>query len=293
MKIAIAKAFNGVHKKIAGELKKIGVKTVFFNIDKPDWWQEVKKINKSVDGYFWNADDKGRYYYQIVERIYLLEQLTKKPISPNTAQYSFYNNKINQLNFLKFHNLPYPQTFVTHSKNRALEFVQKTKYPFVLKDAHSASALGVFLIKNKKQARLAIKKIFSTAGFYDIFGHFYAQKFIAEIDRDLRIIIIGNKIAAAYWRINKKDWRHNLGISGTALDNKKIPKAALDLALKITVLGKFHWMAYDIIFNKKNKPLILEFSCNFGVKGAERFGVDVRKLQAKYIKKLLFERSEA
>jgi len=282
MKIAIAKAYNGVHKRINQHLKNLGVTTVYFDIDQPDWWQTIKKINPTVNGYFWNADDKGKYYYQINDRVYLLEQLTNKPVFPGTKQYFFYNDKISQLNFLKFHDLPYPKTFVTTSHDKALNFIKKAKYPFVLKDAHSASAMGVFLIKNQKQAKQAIEGIFSAKGFNSIFGYFYAQEFIANLDRDLRIITVGDKVAAAYWRINKKDWRHNVGLGGE-VDNKNVPAEAKKLVKKISKIGKFDWMAYDLLILPNNKILILEFSCNFGVKGAKKFNIDIRKIQANYI----------
>ncbi len=285
MKIAIAKAHNGVHKKINQELKKIGIKSIYFNIDQPDWWKNIQKINNQVDAYFWNADDKGRYYYQINDRVYLLEQLTNKPVFPNTKQYFFYNDKISQLNFLKFHKLPYPKTFVTYSKNEAIKFINKTKYPFVLKDAHSASAMGVFLIKNKKEAVEIITLIFSKQGYNGIFGHFYAQKFINKLDRDLRIITINNKIESAYWRINKDDWRHNIGLGGE-INDKNIPINALKLAEKISKLASFHWMAFDILV-KNNKLYVLEFSCNFGTKGPDKLNINIRQLQAEYIKKYI------
>lgn len=277
MKIGIAKAYNGVHRKINNELKKLGAKTFYFDIDKLDWAKNLKK----ADCYFWNADDKGRYYYQINDRVYLLEQVTKKLAFPSTSQYFFYNDKISQFNFLKFNNIPQPKTFITNEKSDAIKFISKTKYPFVLKDAHSASAIGVFLIKNKKEAKLIVKKIFSQKGYDDIFSHFYAQEFIKDLDRDLRIITIGKKIASAYWRINSKDWRHNISLGGEISD-KKIPSSAKRLVLKISKLTSFHWMAYDIIM-KDGKPLVLEFSCNFGVKGAKELGIDIRKEQAKYI----------
>lgn len=285
MKIAIAKAHNGVHKKISQELKKIGIASLYFDIDQPDWWKSIQKINNQISAYFWNADDKGKYYYQINDRVYLLEQLTNKPVFPNTKQYFFYNDKISQLNFLKFNNLPYPKTFVTYSKVAATKFINQTKYPFVLKDAHSASAMGVFLIKNKKEAHQINNLIFSTNGYNGIFGHFYAQEFINKLDRDLRIITINSKVVSAYWRINKDDWRHNIGLGGE-VNNKNIPIIALKLAEKISQLGNFHWMAFDILV-KNNKLYVLEFSCNFGTKGPDVLGINIRQLQANYLKKCI------
>jgi glutathione synthase/RimK-type ligase-like ATP-grasp enzyme len=285
MKVAIAKAYNGVHKKISKELKSLGVDTIYFNIDNIDWWKNIKKINSSVDAYFWNSDDKGKYYYQINDRVYLLEQLTGKPVFPNTKQYFFYNNKISQLNFLEYNSLPYPKTFITDNKDKSKAFISKTKYPFVLKDAHSASAMGVYLIKNKSEATKMVNAIFSSEGLSGIFGHFYAQEFISGLEKDLRIITIGGKVSSAYWRINKKDWRHNIGLGGSISD-KNIPKKALKLAEKVSKQAGFHWMAYDMLI-KDDKITILEFSPNFGTKGASKLGVNIRLEQAKYIKNYL------
>lgn len=281
MKIAIAQAYNGVHNKISRELKKIGIKTSFFDIDRADWFKQIKKLNKTTSAYFWNADDKGKYYYQINDRVYLLEQLTNKPIFPDTKQYFFYNDKISQFNFLKFNGFPCPPTFISNQKSESLKYISKIKYPFVLKDAHSASAMGVWLVKSNSEAKKIIDQIFSPTGYSGIFGHFYAQKFIPNLEKDLRIITIGNEVAAAYWRINKSDWRHNVGLGGQ-ISGQNIPSAAKNLALKISQKASFHWMAYDIIMAGA-KPLVLEFSCNFGVKGAEKLGINIRRLQAEYM----------
>jgi ribosomal protein S6--L-glutamate ligase len=282
MKIAIAQDSNGVHVDIARHLERLGVEVVWFNIHSAMWADEVKAIDPEVDAYFWNSNDKGRFYYVILDRVFALEQMTGKPVFPDSRQYFFYNDKISQRNFFSFHSLPMPDTFVANKKDAALAYCQTASYPFVLKDAHSASALGVFLIKDREEAEAIVERIFSPAGYKSTFGHFYAQRFVSGLDRDLRIVTLGHKAIASYWRVSENDWRKNVGL-GATIESEGIPAAAIELAEKCSRLGGFHWMAFDIVM-EGDKPLLLEFSPNFGTKGPEQMGIDVREMQAKYMK---------
>ncbi|MAF24794.1 hypothetical protein CL634_04380 [bacterium] len=271
MHVALAQAYNGFHKNIARHLQKLGVDTSFFDIDSPNWQKGIPV----ADAYFWHADDKGRKYELVAKRTAELTKITSRPVFPNLSQNIFFNNKFLQHYFLKSNNLPIPKTFVTDQINQAQKYISHTAYPFVTKIYHSASGQGVFLIKNKIAALKYLKnsKIF------------YAQEFIPDQDRDLRIITVGEKIAAAYWRINPTNWLHNLN-HGSTISNKNIPQTAKTLAIKISKKMNFPWMAYDFII-KNHKPLILEFSGNFGVLGATQLGIDIRAKQAEYIVKQL------
>lgn len=278
MIIAIAEAYNGKHSIYKKELDKLGAKTFLFNIDDADWLNNF--LRKKKDLVLWHADTKDENCRVILDRIYFIEKILNIPIFPDLNQYFAYNDKIKQDDIFNFLKVSRPRTFITYEKKKAQIFAKGAEYPFVLKNIYGAGGFGISIVKNVKQAFEAADKIFST-GFMGIKNYFYAQEYIAS-DRDLRIITIGNKCACAYWRINKANWIHNIEQGGKA-DFTKIPRKAIKECERVSQKMGYHWMAYDIIMDKEDKPKFIEMSCNFATKGPEQYGINVRKMMMEYM----------
>ena len=280
MIIGIGQAFNGHHKEYAKALKEFGARTFYFDIDTPNWIETVK--NKKADAYLWHADAKDEDYRIIHDRIYYLEHVLKKKIFPDMNMYFSYNDKAKQLEYFNYFNIPTIKTWMFNQHQTAKRHIAKTKYPLVIKNVNSYGGKGVYLVKNKQQAGKIVDRIFkSPNGYNKIKKYLYAQEFINGLERDLRIITIGNKVKFAYWRVNDEDWKHNVGRGGE-IDLENIPQSAINLCEKISQQQKFHWMAYDV-FMLKNKPIILEFACNFSTKGIEKHGFNIRKELMRYL----------
>ena len=263
--------YNEKYQKI---IKNQGHNSILFDAYNEDnWIANMKKMEKKADVYYWQSGDRGHYYREwILDKVYFIEKYSAKKIFPDYNQYFTFNDKTKQHYLFQKYDIPTPKTFYTKDKSKALDFIKKTSYPFVLKDPHSASGYGVYLLKNKKEAAEMIEKIFSPEGFNSLYSQFYAQKFIPDLEKSLRVITIGNKVYCAYYRINPDDWKINLGPK-TSISDKNIPKQALKLAESISKKLNYHWMAYDILEYKK-KYYVIEYSCNFGVTGAEALGYD-------------------
>ena len=198
--------------------------------------------------------------------------------------YFSYNDKIKQAEIFNYYKLPTPKTFITYKKSEALTFINKTRYPFIIKDPYGYGGFNVFKIDNKKQAKSYIEKIFGKglkSHIHTLQNIFYAQEFL-NVDKDLRVITIGPKVYCAYWRSSEEGWKHNLGRGGS-VNFDKVPKKALSLCEKISKKLGFHWMSYDIFILPNGQLKITEFACNFAVKGASAGGYNVRKEQIKYI----------
>jgi len=199
MKLAIGHAYNGEHKAYNKYAKELGINSHLFVIDSANWLDNLIE----ADAYIWHADAKEQDYRKIHDRIYFLEHILKKKMFPDMNMYFAYADKIKENDIFKLHKVPTPKTFLTYSKESVLKFVEKIKYPFVLKDAHGYGGHHVHKVETKKKACEMIQQIFSQKGMYHhlatMKGYFLAQEYI-KIDKDLRIIVIGNKIACAYWR---------------------------------------------------------------------------------------------
>jgi len=281
MKLGIAQAYNGEHREYNKYAKQLGINSFLFDIDSGAWLDNFRL----ADAYIWHADAKEENYRVIHDRIYYIESILKKKIFPDMNMYFAYGDKIKENDIFKSFKTPSPKTFITYKKEQALTFIKNTKYPFVLKDAHGYGGHHVHLVKNKKEAREYVEKIFSPRGLRHhlavMKNYFLAQEFV-ETDKDIRVIVIGNKVACAYWRQVDDDWKNNIGLGGTAIfDN--IPAKALKLCTDFSKKMKFHWMSYDLFITKNNKVLMNEFSCNFGIKAPTKAGYEIRKMQVEYI----------
>jgi len=95
-------------------------------------------------------------------KLYFIENYLKLLVFPSFRETVIYENKSSLANFLKINNIPHPQTFVTLSKEEAMEFVRNSAVPFVAKTLIGAAGSGVKIIKNKEQAEEYVRTAFST-----------------------------------------------------------------------------------------------------------------------------------
>lgn len=283
MKIGIAKAYNGEHRAYKKFAEKLGIDTFWFDIDSANWLSNIKE----ADAYIWHTDSKEENYRVIHDRVFFIEKIMGKKIFPDMNMYFAYGDKIKENDIFKYLKVPTPKTHITFRKETALSIIKKIKYPFILKDAHGYGGWHVYKIKDQKEAKKFIEKIFSVRGLRHYYAtmkdYFLAQEFV-EVEKDLGVIVIGNKIACAYWRSSVGDWKHNIN-QGSSANFDGVPKKALKMCLDFNRKMKIHWMSYDLFVTKSGRVLMNEFSCNFGIKAPTSAGYEIRKMQIEYIKK--------
>jgi ribosomal protein S6--L-glutamate ligase len=87
------------------------------------------------------------------------------------------------------------------------------------------------------------------------------------IDRDLRIVIVGDTILAAYWRNQSPySFHNNVSRGGDIDDTSEVPQAALDLVLQVSqALGVDH-AGFDVAMVGE-RPYLFELNRLFGNKG--------------------------
>ena len=192
-------------------------------------------------------------YWQVNSLVYAL----KKRIFPSAATYHLGHDKIEMTRSLmavRPHMLP--QTlFVSAKSVRYDDVVKQFGVPFVCKEIRSSCGMGVFLIKSERDFNCYIKN-------NDIA---YIQEYL-KMDRDLRVVIIGEKAVAAYWRVKPKGAFHNNVSKGGRIDRENIPWDIVSSVIPIAKqLGVDH-AGFDVAVTDKG-IFILEFNLFFGTKG--------------------------
>ncbi|CCK79398.1 ATP-grasp domain-containing protein [Desulfobacula toluolica] len=195
-----------------------------------------------------------------------------KETFPSFHTYKFTLDKIKQTAVFNMLGIPHPKTKIFYGKKQKQTILDFFDFPFIAKKARgSARGAGVYLIQNRDNLSHYLKDKEPA----------YIQEYL-PIDRDMRIIIIGNQIRLAYWRIADPDnFKTNISQGGTASFDP-LPSKALDLAL-ITA-SKCGWddVGIDIIEHDSNF-YVLEGNMKYGTKGFCLAGINYKKMLANLI----------
>lgn len=208
-------------------------------------------------------------YWQINTLVYGL----KKKIFPNISTYQLGHNKIETTRVLQAifpQNVPYTQ--ILSNENGNIETIEEEfGYPLVAKEIKNSMGRGVFLIENRK----SLKSYIENNEFL------YIQERL-PIDRDLRIVYVGNKVIGAYWRIAGEGQFHNNIAKGASYDYNNIPREAIELVENIARELNINHAGFDVVV-VDNKLYILEYNVMFGNEGLRNMGINVEEYISEYI----------
>lgn len=132
--------------------------------------------------------------------------------------------------------------------------------PFVAKLPKASMGEGVWLIENRQD----------WLAYCERTPVLYVQEYL-PIDRDLRVVVVGDKVLTAYWRLQSEQGFYNNVAKGGAIDKGPVPAAATALALRLArTLGVDH-AGFDIAM-VEGYPYVLEFNRLFGNQGLKQGG---------------------
>jgi ribosomal protein S6--L-glutamate ligase len=216
---------------------------------KPELFSQQLPLIKSADWVLFPQ------HWQVNALVYGLQ----RRIFPSQASYLLGHDKIEMTRaFSAVAPEHVPETLIEANDQIGAERVwDHLPRPFVAKIPRSSMGEGVFLIHNRSdwQRYLAQTPVI------------YAQEHL-PIDRDLRIVYVGNRIVGSFWRLQSAQGFHNNVARGGVIDRSPIPKAARDLVLRLArTLGIDH-AGFDIAMVGRH-PYVLEFNRLFGNRGLQ------------------------
>ncbi len=246
----------------------------YYDISASDWMQQAQNFDVII----WHPASDPASQKTAKDQIYVLEKLLKKKCIPSYNAIWTYEDKVNAHYLYQHFNLPEIPTFVSHSKQDALSFVENTKLPLISKIATGSASGGVEKINTKSEAIKHINEVFSYKGrktyipYLQQKDYICFQEFIDDAAFDLRIIVIGDKLWGYYRYPNKGDFR----ASGAGnYEKKEIPAEALDLAYKVQQCYQATFLATDLLYSEKCKQyLIIESSIFIGIDTCEQLVIN-------------------
>jgi len=184
-------------------------------------------------------------------------------IFPSLSSYHIGHNKIEQTRvFQSICPRNTPETIILENSVGNADFIwEHFSSSFVAKIPKSSEGRGVFLIESRSDWRAYCVQS-------DIL---YAQEFL-PIDRDMRIVVIGNKIIGGYWRLQSDNGFHNNIAQGGRLDFAVLHADAADVVLELARKLKINHGGFDVAM-VGDRPYILEFNRLFGNHGLVEQGI--------------------
>lgn len=207
-------------------------------------------------------------FWQVNSLVYGLN----KRIFPSMATYHLGHNKIEQTRaFMTVAPDNVPWTEILPSTASSVEQVLEWFcLPFVAKVVRSSMGNGVFLIRSR-------------AEFLDYARQneiLYVQEFL-PIQRDLRVVWVGNKVVSAYWREQTNGFHNNVA-QGGVLSFGRVPTAALELVAEVAIALGIDHAGFDIAV-VAGHCYLLEYNVLFGLDGLNRQGIRVGEHVMRYL----------
>ena len=212
-----------------------------------------------------------KIYYPTTFYAELFDAMGKKTF-PSYHTYKCVQDKIKQTALFNLLEIPHPKTRVFYGRRQKNTICDHFEFPFIAKIPRgSAMGRGVYLIRNQDDLRSYCSR--STPA--------YIQEYLPS-DRDIRVVIIGNEIAHAYWRIAPAgEFRSNVAV-GATISLDPVPQNVLDLALDTARKCQWDDAGLDII-QHDGELYILEANMKYGKEGFRIAGIDYIKLMESMI----------
>ncbi|MCP5358392.1 MAG: hypothetical protein H7A06_09640 [Pseudomonadales bacterium] len=178
-------------------------------------------------------------------------------VFPSEASYRIGHNKIEMTRAFELVAPEHtPLTLIDANTPEAQERLWDTMaLPFVAKLPRASMGEGVWLIESREDWRRYCTRTDSL----------YVQEYL-PIDRDVRVVIVGEQVVTAYWRTQSPRGFYNNVAQGGSIDYSPVPASVTNLALRLArELGVDH-AGFDIAL-VGGHPYVLEFNRLFGNQG--------------------------
>ena len=195
-----------------------------------------------------------------------------KDTFPSYHTYKCVQDKIKQSALFDMLEIRHPHTRVYYGKRQKRAIPEDFEYPFIAKIPRgSAMGRGVYLITDADDLRQ----------YLDVSHPAYIQRYL-PIDRYIRVVVIGENVVHAYWRVNPPgDFRSNVAVGGRIVLDP-VPDEALNLAIDTARQCRWDDVGIDICCHDK-QYYVLEANMKYGKEGFRAAGIDYNKLLEKMI----------
>ena len=195
-------------------------------------------------------------------------------------------NKLLTSMILKKNDIPTPKSYFSFNSDSAFNFINTIDFdqnPLVFKPVIGSWGRGVFPVRNKEIGKIIVEmRQESTSPFSSIF---YFQELIHRPPRDIRCIVVGEKLIAAVYRYSSVDeWRTNVAKGGKA-ELIEVTSELEELALKAARAVGTGVLGIDMMEDEKRGLVVHEINNTVEFRGASlATGIDIADMIIEYVK---------
>jgi len=260
------KALFDAGKKKGADIKMVDCKNLFLNLDQT-------KEN------FGTVIQRCVSYYRSLHSTAALEGKGVNVINClNTS--IFAGNKLFTHMLLQKNGIPTPFSTVAFSDESALAALESQGYPMVLKPTVGSWGRLIALLKDRDSAEGIME---SRERMYPIYQVYYLEEFVQRPPRDIRAIMIDDKVVAAIYRYSgDSQWKTNMALGGRA-EECKVTKELEDVCVRAKNAVQGQIVGVDLMESKEKGLLVHEVNNTTEYKNTVRVtGVDIPALMIDY-----------
>jgi len=206
-----------------------------------------------------------------------LEKFKIKVFGPNKIASQLEGSKIFTKKFCEKYKIPTARFGVFSNKNQALSFLNKCKFPIVVKADGLAAGKGVYIPSNYKEASLAIEEIFD--GKFGKADNLLIEEFLKGEEMSFFIISDGKSFknfgtAQDHKRVFEGDKGKNTGGMGayspSRLESNKLNSKIIENIIKPTLKGlknlncEYKGFLYAGLMIVNGDPFLIEYNVRMG-----------------------------
>ncbi|HEX7818191.1 MAG TPA: lysine biosynthesis protein LysX [Nitrososphaeraceae archaeon] len=218
-------------------------------------------------------------YFKSLHSTAALEGLGASVINPlNTSIVC--GNKLFTHMKLKNAGIKTPKVITTFSYEAALSALDVFGYPTIIKPTIGSWGRLIALLKDKDAAKAVIE---DRQHMFPLYQIYYFEEFVDRPPRDIRAIVIGDRVVAAIYRYSENsEWKTNMALGGRA-ESCPVTKELEDICIKSTqaVGGKI--VGVDLMESSRDGLLVHEVNNTTEFKNTVRVtGIPIQNMIVDY-----------
>jgi [lysine-biosynthesis-protein LysW]---L-2-aminoadipate ligase len=176
--------------------------------------------------------------------------------------------------------IPTPKAVAAFSEESALAALDGFGYPAVIKPTVGSWGRLIALLRDKEAARAVIE---DRQHMFPLYQVYYFEEFVERPPRDIRAIVVGDRVVAAIYRYSGEgEWKTNMALGGHA-EVCPVTKELEDLCLKATRALGGQIVGVDLMESKNDGLMVHEINNTTEFRNTVRVtGVDIPGLMIEY-----------
>lgn len=222
-------------------------------------------------------------YFKSVHSTAALEGLGAKVINSLHTATSCGNKLFTHMELQKA-GIKTPRAISAFSEESAIAGLGDLGYPAVIKPTIGSWGRLVALVRDKDAAKAVVEDRMHMFPLYQIY---YLEEFVNRPPRDIRAIVIGDKVVAAIYRYSMNDeWKTNMALGGRA-EICPITNEMEDICIKATNAVAGNIVGVDLMESKEHGLMVHEINNTTEFRNTvSTTGVDIAGLMVDFSSKL-------